>query len=49
VLAYRALDSDLEAALEMSAAYQALALSSEDYREGVAAFIEKREAEFKGK
>lgn len=49
VLAYKALDSDLEAALDMSAAYQALALSSEDYREGIAAFIEKREAQFKGK
>lgn len=49
MLAYKALDTDLEAALEMSAAYQALALSSEDYREGVAAFIEKREAQFKGK
>ena len=49
VLAYKALDSDLEAALAMSAAYQALALSSEDYCEGVAAFIEKREAQFKGR
>ena len=48
-LAYKALDSDLAAALEMSAAFQALALSSEDHREGVNAFIEKREARFKGK
>jgi len=49
MMAYRALDTDLEAALEMSAAYQALALSSEDHREGVNAFMEKREARFKGK
>lgn len=48
-LAYKALDSNLEAALEMSAAFQALALSSEDHREGVNAFIEKREARFNGK
>jgi len=49
MMAYRALDTDLEAALEMSAAYQALALSSEDHREGVNAFMEKREGQFKGK
>ncbi len=49
MMAYRALDTDLEAALEMSAAYQALALSSEDHREGVNAFMEKREPRFKGK
>ena len=49
MMAYKALDADLEAALEQSAACQALALSSEDHREGVNAFIEKREAQFKGK
>ncbi len=49
MMAYKALDTDLEAALEQSAACQALALSSEDHREGVNAFIEKREARFKGK
>jgi len=49
MMAYRALDTDLEAALEMSAAYQALALSSEDHREGVNAFMEKRDGQFKGK
>lgn len=49
MMAYRALDTDLETALETSAAYQALALSSEDHREGVNAFMEKREARFKGK
>ena len=49
MMAYKALDSDLEAALEQAAACQALALSSEDHREGVDAFIKKREAHFKGR
>jgi 2-(1,2-epoxy-1,2-dihydrophenyl)acetyl-CoA isomerase len=49
VMAYKALETDLEAALAMSAAYQALALSSEDHREGVNAFMEKRDGQFKGK
>ncbi len=49
MMAYKALDSDLEAALEQAAACQALALSSEDHREGVDAFIERREAQFKGR
>lgn len=49
MMAYKALDSDLEAALEQAAACQALALSSEDHREGVNAFIERREAQFKGR
>ncbi len=48
-LAYKALDTDLATALEMAAPCQALALSSEDHREGVAAFMEKRDANFKGK
>ena len=48
-LAYRALDVDLATALEMAAPCQALALSSEDHREGVAAFMEKRDGNFKGK
>ncbi|MFQ5925404.1 MAG: enoyl-CoA hydratase/isomerase family protein [Dehalococcoidia bacterium] len=46
--AYKALEVDLGTALEMAATCQALALSTEDYREGVTAFIEKREAQFKG-
>jgi len=49
MMAYKALESDLEAALEQAAACQALALSSEDHREGVNAFIERREAQFKGR
>lgn len=49
MMAYKAFDTNLEAAMEQSAACQALALCSEDHREGVNAFIEKREAQFKGK
>ncbi len=47
--AYKALETNLEAALEMAAACQAVALSTEDHREGVTAFLEKREAQYKGK
>ena len=47
--AYKALEVDLETALEMAATCQALALSTEDHREAVTAFREKREAEFKGR
>jgi len=47
--AYKALQSDMETALEMAAACQALCLSTEDNKEGVTAFIQKREAEFKGR
>lgn len=49
VTAYKALETDLEAALEQAAACQALALSSDDHREGVQAFMEKRQAHFEGK
>ncbi|CAN5745752.1 2-(1,2-epoxy-1,2-dihydrophenyl)acetyl-CoA isomerase PaaG [soil metagenome] len=45
----RALESSLEEALEFEAQLQAVAGSSNDHREGVAAFVEKRPPEFKGK
>jgi len=44
----RALESSLEDALEYEAQLQAIAGRSSDHREGVAAFVEKRPAEFSG-
>jgi len=41
--------NDLAAALEFEAVNQAACFRSEDFREGVAAFLEKRKANFKGK
>jgi 2-(1,2-epoxy-1,2-dihydrophenyl)acetyl-CoA isomerase len=45
----RSLVSDLDAMLELEAQYQEIAGRSEDFREGVAAFIAKRQPEFKGR
>lgn len=47
--AYEALHTDMETALNLAAACQAICFSTEDNREGVDAFIQKREPEFKGK
>lgn len=44
----RALTSNLEDALEFEAQLQSIAGRSADHREGVAAFVEKRPANFKG-
>jgi enoyl-CoA hydratase/carnithine racemase len=35
--------------MEMSASYQALAHTTEDHKEAVAAFFEKRDPEYKGR
>ena len=48
-LVNKGLEADLETALQMAAAYQAIATTSEDHREGIAAWREKREPVFKGK
>ena len=45
----QSMTNDLDAQLEMESKYQIEAAQSDDYAEGVAAFIEKRKPEFKGK
>ena len=45
----QSMTNDLDAQLAMESTYQIEAAQSEDYREGVAAFIEKRQPNFKGK
>ncbi len=42
-------ESDLDAALELEADLQSICLLSKDHREGVEAFLEKREPKFTGK
>ena len=44
----RALESGLEEALEFEAQLQSIAGRSNDHKEGVAAFVEKRPARFSG-
>jgi 2-(1,2-epoxy-1,2-dihydrophenyl)acetyl-CoA isomerase len=46
---YQSFESDLAAALEAEAAGQSLCGYTQDHKEGVAAFMEKREANFTGK
>jgi 2-(1,2-epoxy-1,2-dihydrophenyl)acetyl-CoA isomerase len=45
----KAMDSTLVEAMEYEALLQEIASRTEDYREGVAAFLEKRPPMFKGK
>ena len=46
---YKSFESDLAAALESEAAGQSLCGYTQDHKEGVAAFMEKREANFTGR
>jgi len=48
-LLYYELHKDLEAHLDMAAAYQTMCHYSQDHREGVAAWREKREPQFQGR
>jgi 2-(1,2-epoxy-1,2-dihydrophenyl)acetyl-CoA isomerase len=45
----RSRNPDLATQLEFESAYQGLAATTDDFREGVTSFLEKREPRFTGK
>jgi 2-(1,2-epoxy-1,2-dihydrophenyl)acetyl-CoA isomerase len=47
-LAHRAVSADLESYLALEAVGLSTVMNTEDHHEGVAAFLERRPAEFKG-
>lgn len=49
LLAYEALDMDLETAMQMSAVFEAITLTTEDYKTAVTALREKRPPVFQGR
>ena len=46
---YKGLQMDLETAMKVAAACETITLTSDDHREGVAAFREKRKPQYKGR
>lgn len=46
---YKGLNSDLATALEYEATVQGMVMETQDFKEGITAFLEKRKAVFKGK
>ena len=49
LMLYKALNMDLETAMQMSAALETITLTSEDHSEGVAAFKDKRKPSYQGR
>jgi 2-(1,2-epoxy-1,2-dihydrophenyl)acetyl-CoA isomerase len=45
----KSIDNTLEEQLALESEYQIISAQSDDYKEGVSAFIEKRKPKFKGK
>ena len=48
LMLYKCLEMDLETAMQMSAALETITLTSEDHREGISAFRDKRKAAYEG-
>ena len=46
---YKGLEMDLESAMNVAASCETITLTSEDHKEGVAAFREKRKPQYKGR
>ena len=48
-LTYKSLDSDLQTSLDLEGKLQDIAITTEDHREGVTAFLQKRPAKYTGR